>query len=284
MRVGLAVESDRSRVVRFGVFEADFTTGELRKSGVRVKLEQQPFQVLRVLLQRPGDLVTREELREEVWSDETFVDFDQSLNTAIRKLRDTLGDSATHPRFIETLPRRGYRFVGGVDGLQPSEAPSQSAVPEPARRFGLPALLAAFALGAVLLGGLVYAITSGLVLGLVHFREAPSSQRTLHFTMPLPKEGDSEGLYFHDHLSPNGQFIAVSGVISENMGIFLRELDSLEWRLLPGTTTGDFFWSPDSRSIAFFDNQKLKSVSIGGGPVEDIADIGPGNYHFSNGA
>ena len=129
-----------------------------------------------------------------------------------------------------------------------------------------------------------YAITSGLVLGLVHFREAPSSQRTLHFTMPLPKEGDSEGLYFHDHLSPNGQFIAVSGVISENMGIFLRELDSLEWRLLPGTTTGDFFWSPDSRSIAFFDNQKLKSVSIGGGPVEDIADIGPGNYHFSNGA
>ena len=158
MRVGLAVESDRSRVVRFGVFEADFTTGELRKSGVRVKLEQQPFQVLRVLLQRPGDLVTREELREEVWSDETFVDFDQSLNTAIRKLRDTLGDSATHPRFIETLPRRGYRFVGGVDGLQPSEAPSQSAVPEPARRFGLPALLAAFALGAVLLGGLVYAM------------------------------------------------------------------------------------------------------------------------------
>ena len=81
------MESDRSRVVRFGVFEADFTTGELRKSGVRVKLEQQPFQVLRVLLQRPGDLVTREELREEVWSDDTFVDFDQSLNTAIRKLR-----------------------------------------------------------------------------------------------------------------------------------------------------------------------------------------------------
>ena len=123
-----------------------------------------------------------------------------------------------------------------------------------------------------------------LVLGLVHFREAPSSRRTLHFTMPLPKEGDSEGLHFNDHLSPNGQFIAVSGVISEGLGIFLRELDSLEWRLLPGTTTGDFFWSPDSRSIAFFDNQKLKSVSIGGGPVEDIADIGPGNYHFSSGA
>ncbi len=123
-----------------------------------------------------------------------------------------------------------------------------------------------------------------LVLGLVHFREAPSSRRTLHFTIPLPKEGDSEGLYFHDHLAPNGQFIAVSGVISENLGIFLRELDSLEWQLLPGTATSDFFWSPDSRSIAFFDNQKLKSVSIGGGPVEDIADIGPGNYHFSSGA
>ena len=125
----------------------------------------------------------------------------------------------------------------------------------------------------------------GLGLGWwLHDREAPSSRRTLHFTIPLPKEGDSEGLHFYDHLSPNGQFIAVSGVISENLGIFLRELDSLEWQLLPGTTTGDFFWSPYSRSIAFFDNQKLKSVSIGGGPVEDIADIGPGDYHFSSGA
>ena len=111
------MKSGRSRVVRFGVFEADFTTGELRKSGVRVKLEAQPFQVLRVLLERPGELVTRDELREKLWSDDTFVDFDQSLNTAIRKLRETLGDSATHPRFVETLPRRGYRFVGSVKGM-----------------------------------------------------------------------------------------------------------------------------------------------------------------------
>ena len=141
-----------------------------------------------------------------------------------------------------------------------------------------------WSLGALTAVGLAL-LAIGLGLGWwLHDREAPSSQRTLHFTMPLPKEGDSEGLHFQDHLSPNGQFIAVSGVIGEGVGIFLRELDSLEWQLLPGTATGDLFWSPDSRSIAFFGNQKLKSVSIAGGPVEDIADIGPGDYHFSSGA
>jgi len=101
----------RSRsILRFGVFEADLRSGELPKQGVRIKLQEQPFHVLTVLLQRPGDVVTREELRSQNWAADTFVDFDNSLNTAINKLRDTLGDSADNPRFIETMPRRGYRF------------------------------------------------------------------------------------------------------------------------------------------------------------------------------
>src|ERR1700742_922302 len=100
-------------VVRFATFELDLRSGELRKSGVRLKLPGQPFQVLAILLERPGTVVTREELQKRLWPD-TFVDVDHNLNTAINKIRDVLGDSAENPRYVETLPRRGYRFIGEV--------------------------------------------------------------------------------------------------------------------------------------------------------------------------
>ena len=101
-------------VVRFGTFELDTRTGELRKSGVRINLPDQPLQVLKTLLERPGELITRDELRQRLWSAETFVDFEHGLNAAVRRLRDALGDSADVPRFVETLPRRGYRFIAPV--------------------------------------------------------------------------------------------------------------------------------------------------------------------------
>src|SRR5207248_8530593 len=103
-------------VVRFGAFEADWRSRELRKHGVRIKLREQPFRVLELLLERPGELITREELHRQIWPADTFVDFESGLNTAINRLRQALGDSADSPRFIETLPRRGYRFVFPVDG------------------------------------------------------------------------------------------------------------------------------------------------------------------------
>jgi TolB-like protein/DNA-binding winged helix-turn-helix (wHTH) protein/Tfp pilus assembly protein PilF len=111
-------EKQSPAILRFGVFEVDVRAGELRKQGVRIKLQEQPFHVLTVLLQRPGALVTREELRSQNWPADTFVDFDNSLNTAINKLREALGDSADNPRFIETLPRRGYRFLASVSGIE----------------------------------------------------------------------------------------------------------------------------------------------------------------------
>src|ERR1700741_4054288 len=107
----MAREAQSPAILQFGVFEVDLRAGELRKQGKRIKLQDQPFQVLAVLLQRPGEVVTREELRSQNWPPDTFVDFDNSLNTAINKLRDALGDSANSPRFIETLPRRGYRLL-----------------------------------------------------------------------------------------------------------------------------------------------------------------------------
>lgn len=103
-----------ARRFRFGIFEADSATGELRKAGVRLRLQDQPFQVLIALLERPGEVLTREELRQKLWPDGTFVDFDHSLNSIINKLREVLSDSAGNPRFIETLARRGYRFLAPV--------------------------------------------------------------------------------------------------------------------------------------------------------------------------
>jgi DNA-binding winged helix-turn-helix (wHTH) protein len=103
------------RVLRFGVFELDVRAGELRRSGVKLRLQEQPFQVLCMLLEHPGELVTREELRDRLWPADTFVDFDHGVNAAIKRLRDALRDSAENPRFVETLQRRGYRFMGTID-------------------------------------------------------------------------------------------------------------------------------------------------------------------------
>ncbi len=124
-------ESNRSlRGVRFGVFEVDLRSGELRKQGLKIKLQGQPIQILALLLERPGELVTREELREKLWPRDTFVDFEHGLNAAIKKLRAGLGDSADNPRFVETLHRRGYRFIAPVEG-RPAP-PISPSLPAPA--------------------------------------------------------------------------------------------------------------------------------------------------------
>src|SRR6266852_3232748 len=127
------------KVLQFGGFDVDMQAAELRKTGLRVKLQQQPFQVLAVLLERPGEVVTREELRQRLWTADTFVDFDLSLNSALKKLRYALGDDADNPLFIETIPRRGYRFIatvtpmtvdpGDKSGLVPVETPSTKEEP-----------------------------------------------------------------------------------------------------------------------------------------------------------
>lgn len=112
----------------FGVYETDAKSGELRKNGIRIKLQEQPFQILIMLLERPGEVVTREELRLRLWQADTFVDFDHGLNTAINKLREALGDSASNPRFVETLARRGYRFIAPVKVINSAERPAAPAV------------------------------------------------------------------------------------------------------------------------------------------------------------
>jgi DNA-binding winged helix-turn-helix (wHTH) protein len=114
--------------VGFGDFELDFDSGQLRKGGSKLKLQEQPFQVLALLVERAGEVVTRQELRQQLWSRETFVDFEHGLNKAISKIRAALVDSAENPRYIETLPRHGYRFIAGVDGIGRTSEPDATDV------------------------------------------------------------------------------------------------------------------------------------------------------------
>jgi len=128
------VPQNNSKIARFGVFELDLSAGELRKNGRKLRLQEQPFQILALLLERAGDVVTREELRQKLWAADTFVDFDHGLNTAVNKLRELLGDSASSPRFIETLARRGYRFIAPVQTDAPTGAQPSVLSPAPAEQ------------------------------------------------------------------------------------------------------------------------------------------------------
>jgi DNA-binding winged helix-turn-helix (wHTH) protein len=139
-----------AHVLRFGVFELDIDSGELRRHGLKIRLPDQSFQILKGLLSRPGEVVTREELRRVLWSSDTFVEFEVGLNSAVRKLREALDDSADNPRFVDTVPRRGYRFIAPVSvpavevvrvqvQVQASPADAPPFAPDPVAVVALPA-------------------------------------------------------------------------------------------------------------------------------------------------
>jgi TolB-like protein/DNA-binding winged helix-turn-helix (wHTH) protein/Tfp pilus assembly protein PilF len=173
-------------VYRFGVFEVDVRSGELLKQGRRVKLRGRPFDILVLLLARGGDVVSRDELRQQLWAADTFVDFDHGLNAAVNRLRDALGDSAENPRFIETLPKRGYRFIAPVSGAAPESAPPAE---RRARRLRAPLVLALGALAAAMMVAAVYLRVS--------FPSRPASSRMTLAVLPfqnLSTDADQEFL------------------------------------------------------------------------------------------
>jgi DNA-binding winged helix-turn-helix (wHTH) protein len=117
------------RILRFESFELDVRLRELRTGAKRIRLQDQPFEILRLMLARPGDVVTRDELRQRLWPEGTFVDFEHSLNAAVKRLRAVLGDDAENPRFVETLPRRGYRFIARIESPEASSAAGGAGAP-----------------------------------------------------------------------------------------------------------------------------------------------------------
>lgn len=176
--MSLSPLSPSHEVIRFGDFDVDPRAGELRKHGIRIRLQVQPFQVLQTLLEHPGEVVTREELQKRIWPADTFVDFDQGLNNAVKKLREALGDDAEKPRFVETLSKRGYRFIAPVEensnGGRAEAAPAANFTAEPVN---VPADRGT-ARRAALVAGTVLAFSALIILGFKIADPRPSSKRS----------------------------------------------------------------------------------------------------------
>ena len=229
-----------ARTVRFGVFEADLTAGELRKRGRKVALQDQPFHILALLLRHPGEIVSREDLKQALWPADTFVEFEHSVNTAIKKLRQALGDSADHPRFIETLPRKGYRFIAPVEELAPTGATAVAVL----------ILAAVRRRGWWLAGAGIVVATAACATWLLN-RPGRSTA-----TVPAPISLTAyPGAEVSPSFSPEGDRVAFSwnGPKQDNYDIYVKPIGAEEPVRLTKDPAADVSpaWSPDGRSIAF---------------------------------
>ena len=257
----------RPRIIRFGVFELDRSTGELRKSGSKIRLQEQPLRLLSLLVERPGGVVTREEIRQRLWPADTYVDFDRSLNTAASKLREALGDSAASPRFIETLPRRGYRFLASVESVgaklgdaRADDLLSGGSASGTSLRQRVSALLSALRTHRMrLLSGL--ALLAGVAIAAIALLDSTSNSPVdvQKFTFAAPH------VAAHPTISPDGRRIAY--LVGQERTLWVQDLDAWEPRVIEGISNATRpFWSPDSQWIGFTHDREVKKVSAAGGP------------------
>jgi Tol biopolymer transport system component/DNA-binding winged helix-turn-helix (wHTH) protein len=279
--------SQLPRVVRFGTFEVDVPAGELRKNGLKLKLQEQPFQVLCMLLEHPGEVVTREELRGKLWPGDTFGDFDHGLNAAVKRLRDALGDDPDNPHFVETLARRGYRFIGNIGipaatppalsdlgGLKPDTetgriptnvSPTSASGPWARKWQFVGAALAIF-------------VAASMAGGWLLWRQASRSKLSqASVTLQRLTTNATENRIFASAISPDGKYLAYS----DKTGAYLRLLSTGELHpLLPkGSDVMFLGWFPDSSQLlaswaAPPANRRLWSLSILGGNPRRLSDEG----------
>ncbi len=276
----------RSRVA-FGPFEVNADADELLKGGTRIRLPGQPFQILLLLLERPGEVVTRDELRQQIWSDDTFVDFEHGLNAAVNKLRRTLGDSADNPRYIETIPGRGYRFIGTVkrhpaalvpipETTQPVESSQKKECESPGEKELTGSGAHPSRIRAVWLL-LAAAALLGIWMTWTFLKKpAPASQPVVQFLILQPP-----GAIFAPPISrqafaisPDGARLAFTVTDAGGSRVWLRDLSSLELHPVPATEGAwTVFWSSDSRSIFYSVKRTLKQVNIDTGFTRTVATL-----------
>lgn len=256
---------------RFGPIEVDPIAGEMFKSGIKVRLPKKPFQILLALLERPGEVVTREALRSQLWADDTFVEFEHALNAVINRLRTTIGDDAANPRYIETVPGKGYRFIAAVEGAAKPlmiELPSPSPAPRRRRWLWQSAI------------ALMVAFTAGIWIGL-SVQRAPTLQPIVRFTI-LPPPGavfePSTGRQAFQ-LSPNGRYLAFSARGAGTLrSLWIRDFTQSESHELPDSRDAySIFWSPDGAYLYYtdFNGGALRRVSLAGAPQDLLAHLPP---------
>jgi len=267
-----------SRRVRVGGLQIDLDSGEVTGNGARVRLQVQSLELLKALLERPGAMVGREELRQRLWPEDTFVDFDHGLNAAVRRLRETLGDSADTPRFVETIPRKGYRLVAPIDGfpaglaaaddVADASAPqtsvaSRSPVPRTLRWRHLPAAI-----------GLALIVATGAWLAHTATRSL-SRPPSATFDLDVPT-GWNIGLMDHVAVSPDSRYIAFTAAApDQRQSLWLRPLNGAA-REVPGSEGAMVpFWSPDSAQLGFFANGFLKTLTLADGRVQTRTGVAP---------
>ena len=266
-------------IICFGEFEANLRSRELQRNGARVRVPDQAFLVLAMLLERPGELVTRKEIQKELWPSDTFVDFDHGLNNAVNRLREALGDSAERPQFVETLPRRGYRFVAPVRWrslkTEPRADIQAGAEPNPKLQSSSTAGHGASSVLRKPWVWIVIAAAGALVIAVkpAHTPLPPASRSYV-----LPPEGATFHLINDDGgsvvLSPDGRKLAFVAAGSNGPArIWIRTLAKLSADPVEGTEGATFpFWSADGQWIAFFAEGKLKKTRLAGGAPITICD------------
>jgi len=285
-----------TRVVRFGVFEVNLRAGELVCNGIKVKLQNQPFQILAMLLERSGEVVTRDEMRSRLWPAETFVDFDHGLNSAIRRLRDALGDSAENPTYVETLGRRGYRFIfpveqpngsrghSGLAVVVPIAAPERTPPPE---QNSVAEHRGSWKLATGIAGGIVVIVVA-LLFELGAHRIGQLARRLVTGAPEVPARAvtqrpltanPQDTPVISSVISPDGKYLAYS----DRTGFYLRQVSTGETHAIPLPKGIEPFvqsWFPDSAHLLFswaeVPNKppSLWSISILGGTTRRIADDG----------
>jgi len=295
------------RVIRFGLFEVDLETGELRKEGLPTKLQDRPFEVLTILLEHPGRVVTREEFRRRLWPADTFVDFDHSLNVSINKLRQVLGDSADNPRFVATIGRRGYRFIAPAEKLHESPASTPSDGNDRSVRHSDPGSRRVSGIGIAI--GLMLAMVAAVLIGFSRLAPPPQAKRIVQLTHAGTVFRDqllTDGprLYFREGVEGQGtlQQMAVEGGDSspvagirsdlvmedlflrtselllvdrdENHGsLWVASLVSGSVRRLGNMKAYSGVWSPDGKRVAYTSGPDVYVANGDGGDVRKLITL-----------